>query len=745
MRFKKIKAVALAALLIVSTLAPAMVATAAPKNAANTKIDPTLAVPPAFSASQYAILNPLTAIQCGFNIQKMYNYYVQTGVYEGQRIFATPVPMQLEKVFQYMARNRKYYIEHGKDADFAYFDLSSYIIQNMELYPILGSNSDLWLYHYINFGVYEGRSCGTTIDPIKVILWNPAIAELNNPELSPDKIMENFAAIAEKFDTETLQAMLNKNGAVTSATDKSAVTPATSSSSSSSEKKEEEKKRHKIKWNLDNVKTNNKDEKITDGDSFSATLTAKDGYTIDEDSVQIKMGSKNITDDSYTASSGKIKISKVTGELKITATGKPKEPNYYTVTWDVSPANTITTSSGALDRTKPRGSSWKERLIPVAGYKISTVTMYMGGKPQSIYDPSSGYFTFDEVTGPITIKVVTEALPKRCNIEWHLTNVTSSPGAETTMTGENIEETLTPASGYTLNLDSVSVIMNNVDVTNDVWDKNNKKISITGVTGDISITAAATIGTSHSVSYAAGSGTHLKDLSVTSVVDGGELDVTLVADDDYVVDDDSVTVKMGGSTETGAYHSDTHKVTIASVTGDVEITAVGKSATPTSYTVKYADGSGTHLKSLSTTSVNAGEPLNITLVADDDYVVDDDSVSVTMGGEPQPGAYTPGEDKIAISSVTGNVEVTAVGKSATPTSYTVEYILTGIQTPTVTSVAAGGNLDVELIAEAGKNIDGSSVSVTMGGDPQAGAYNSGTHTVTITGVSGNIVIEATAN
>ncbi len=139
-RFKK---VILSALLIISTLMLATPVSAATKSAADIKLDPTLAVPPAFSAVQYAMMNPVTAAQCGFNPQKMYNYYVQKGVYEGQRLFATPVAMPLEKVFQYMAKNRKLYVENGKKSGFEYLDLASYIIANNDLYPVLGSTTDM--------------------------------------------------------------------------------------------------------------------------------------------------------------------------------------------------------------------------------------------------------------------------------------------------------------------------------------------------------------------------------------------------------------------------------------------------------------------------------------------------------------------------------------------------------------------------------------------------------------------------
>lgn len=66
--------------------------------------------------------------------------------------------------------------------------------------------------------------------------------------------------------------------------------------------------------------------------------------------------------------------------------------------------------------------------------------------------------------------------------------------------------------------------------------------------------------------------THVtSDYSDTSIDEGEELEITLTADTDYIID--TVTVKMGGITLPNAYDSTTSKVTIASVTGNVVITA----------------------------------------------------------------------------------------------------------------------------------------------------------------------------
>ena len=66
--------------------------------------------------------------------------------------------------------------------------------------------------------------------------------------------------------------------------------------------------------------------------------------------------------------------------------------------------------------------------------------------------------------------------------------------------------------------------------------------------------------------------THIiSDVSATSVTEGTRLIVNLTAAEGYEID--TVTVTMGGEAVTGAYDSATGKVTIASVAGNVVITA----------------------------------------------------------------------------------------------------------------------------------------------------------------------------
>lgn len=74
---------------------------------------------------------------------------------------------------------------------------------------------------------------------------------------------------------------------------------------------------HSITNALTNVTTSNEAVAAEDGTSYTATLTAKSGYTLGE--VTVKMGGADITTAAYNASAGEISISKVTGDVVITA------------------------------------------------------------------------------------------------------------------------------------------------------------------------------------------------------------------------------------------------------------------------------------------------------------------------------------------------------------------------------------------------------------------------------------------
>ena len=79
--------------------------------------------------------------------------------------------------------------------------------------------------------------------------------------------------------------------------------------------------------------------------------------------------------------------------------------------------------------------------------------------------------------------------------------------------------------------------------------------------------------------------------------------------------------------------------------------------TPVTYTVSKTIGTGLSATG-GDTDVALGDSLEVTIAATDNlYVVDDDSVVVTMGGQPVAGAWNASTMKVTIAAVTGDVVI----------------------------------------------------------------------------------------
>ncbi len=198
-------------------------------------LDGTLAVSPKFNALNYGLLNPSVALSCNYDATAMFNHYMTTGAKCGERFVATAVPTNMEYLFKYMAYNRSLYVSKGLNADFAYFNVANYIAANPDLVPYYGTNLSLYLYHYINYGIYEGRGSGTLFDPARAIEFNAGIASLNNPKLNPDTIFLNYKATTGLAITSHLAAAFNGAGDIyTVATSTPAPTPTATATVASS-------------------------------------------------------------------------------------------------------------------------------------------------------------------------------------------------------------------------------------------------------------------------------------------------------------------------------------------------------------------------------------------------------------------------------------------------------------------------------------------------------------------------------
>lgn len=134
--------------------------------------------------------------------------------------------------------------------------------------------------------------------------------------------------------------------------------------------------------NLSNAENNNGSTIITEGADYSATITAKDGYTLD--SVTVTMGGASVP-----VNNGVINIQSVTGDIVITATATKNAP-VYNVTNQVALALDYDTNN-----VYNNGLGYKD------GYRISTSA--------AKYEGTESGFT---LTGYIPYTIPATGLPK---------------------------------------------------------------------------------------------------------------------------------------------------------------------------------------------------------------------------------------------------------------------------------------------------------------------------------------------
>lgn len=152
-------------------------------------------------------------------------------------------------------------------------------------------------------------------------------------------------------------------------------------------------------------------------------------------------------------------------------------------------------------------------------------------------------------------------------VSQNLLNVDSTFTGDSVAANAPLSATITAQAGHTIA--NVVVTMGGVDVTADAYNAVTGVISIASVTGNVVITATAAINTYTITQTLTNVTSSYTDASAEY---GAALSAELTADAGYTIS--SVTVTMGGTDITAtAYDSDTDTVTIASITGDVVITA----------------------------------------------------------------------------------------------------------------------------------------------------------------------------
>lgn len=150
--------------------------------------------------------------------------------------------------------------------------------------------------------------------------------------------------------------------------------------------------------NLTNATNSNTAATVTEGSSYSATITANSGYTLS--TVKVTMGGTDITSSAY--SNGAINIASVTGNIVVTATAVVPSVKTYTITNNLTNA----TNSNKMISVE-ENSSYTATITANNGYTLSTVTVTMGGANITSSCYSNGAINISKVTGNIVITVTT--------------------------------------------------------------------------------------------------------------------------------------------------------------------------------------------------------------------------------------------------------------------------------------------------------------------------------------------------
>ena len=147
---------------------------------------------------------------------------------------------------------------------------------------------------------------------------------------------------------------------------------------------------------LTNVTNSNSVSKVKENNSYSATLTANSGYTLD--SVVITMGGTDITSSVY--SDGVISVLSVIGDIVITATASRtiEEAITHTITNDLT--NVTNDNSATMTN---ENDSYTANITAKSGYTIDTVTVTMGGEDVTSTVYANGVITINAVIGDVVI------------------------------------------------------------------------------------------------------------------------------------------------------------------------------------------------------------------------------------------------------------------------------------------------------------------------------------------------------
>ena len=324
------------------------------------------------------------------------------------------------------------------------------------------------------------------------------------------------------------------------------------------------------------------------------------------------------------------------------------------------------------------GSSYSATISANTNYKMSSITVTMGGTNITSSAVSGNNISISNVTGNIVITATATQISSGGGtgggdgsfdnyiITYNLTNCTSSNTSNTIFAGTSYSTQITANSGYTIS--GIIVTMGGIDITNTVVDSNNN-INISSVNGDITITAGAqsSAAISYIINYNLVKCTSSNKASYAN--ENSSYSTSITADSGYTLG--NVIVTMGGADITSSAVSGGN-ITISKVTGNIVIAA---EATATS-----SGGSG---KNILPPLIQWGRTSGITSVTTSgDYSA---TIAATSSGENLftiLNDISEGDElKLSCSDMSSNLKIEITDSKG----FTVKSMLSGGQTASITA------------------------------------------------------------
>lgn len=478
---------------------------------------------------------------------------------------------------------------------------------------------------------------------------------------------------------------------------------------------------------------------IKAGGTITFTLQAETGYKLPK-AIDVTMsGSPLISGDGYTydASTGKVSITPVQGDIQITAAGEAIA--YYQI--DVTEKIKHLQVKGDVPTQVEEGGSVSFTLTPDENYKLPTaITVTMGDKPADFtYDAESGQVSIKNIQGDI---VVTATGVDNSHQEVIIPSVEGLlvESIDPVETGKEVKLTLKVQTGYMLPETIEEVTMGGkalVAGTDYTYDATTGEFTLNSITGELRINVVPV-----KIQYVVTATlTHLTATIAEKVAYNDPLSFTLVPGQGYKLPA-TITVVMGTSTLTVGkdytYNTTTGEVKINAVTDAVKITATGVELSK--YTITMAL---TNLKSdKEELTVYEGESFTFKLIPDDGYRLPETITVTGANGAIKGVVYNATSGEVKIPNVKEALTVTAAAEKI-PT-YAVEFQLTNVTTDWKEDavVQEGGTLRCTLKAKTGFLLP-TSITVTMGGVACRNyTYDASTGKVEVRNVKGKVVIVA---